>query len=156
MFAGSRSSTRLLTLKARQCGRVRSVPGRSSLTTSAPRSARTRPASQPSRSVASTIKTSDSSMFSAAGTRQRMHPAGHACLRVFDILPGEEVFRLDLVDRIDRTHEVALIAEGHGGIDAHTALELGVRCRPLLVAGGQAVVRDESLAAAAWNWVVNV
>ena len=38
----SSSRTRLLTLKARHSGRLRSVPGRSSLMTSAPRSARMR------------------------------------------------------------------------------------------------------------------
>jgi hypothetical protein len=49
-------------LKARHSARLRSLPGGSSLTTSAPRSASTRPASQPSRSVASMINTPDSSM----------------------------------------------------------------------------------------------
>ena len=60
--SGSSSRIRLLTLKARHSARLRSLPGGSSLMTSAPRSASRRPASQPSRSVASMINTCDSSM----------------------------------------------------------------------------------------------
>src|SRR5262249_33768906 len=59
---------------ARHSARLRSLPGGSSLMTSAPRSASRRPASQPSRSVASMINTSDSSMallFSPVVRRQK-------------------------------------------------------------------------------------
>src|SRR5262245_61433559 len=107
-LSGSSSSTRLLTLKACHGGELRSLPGPSSLTTSAPRSARMRPASQPSRSVASMTKVSERSIAAVFGTgaanpygvsppaaRQRMDPPDHPRARVLDILLGEEVLGLD-------------------------------------------------------------
>src|SRR6266851_9005624 len=142
----SSSSIRLLTLKARQSAPLRSLPGGSSLITSAPRSASTRPATQPSRSVASTIVTlesrgivnartcSASSELRMAHIRllairhsppaagERVDPADHARLGVLDVLLGEEVLRLDLVHRINRPQEVALVTERHRRIDAHAAL----------------------------------
>src|SRR5262249_8267770 len=157
----------LLTLKARQSAPPRSLPGGSSLTTSAPRSPSTRPAIQPSRSVASMIKTSERSMVlrfqhqpsrcrhgnkrayplgqrfrhphSAPGTGERVDPAHHARARVLDILLAEEVLRLDPIHRIDRAQKIALVAERHCGIDAHAALEIGVRGGPLLLARGHAL-----------------
>src|SRR5690349_6468117 len=63
---------------------------------------------------------------------QRVDPAGHAGPGVLDIRAGEEILRLDLVDWIVRPHEIALVAERHGGIDAHAALESRVRCGPFL------------------------
>src|SRR5215831_10899682 len=86
---------------------------------------------------------------SAPGAGERVHPADHARARVLDVLLAEEVLGLHLVDRIDRPQEVALVAERHGGIDAHAAFELGVRRRPLLAAGGHALGRHEGLAATA-------
>src|SRR5262245_6722679 len=211
------SRMRLLTLKARHSARLRSLPGGSSLTTSAPRSASTRPASQPSRSVVSMINTPDSSMAllfspvmrgqkggakgvyarlrramdarkrayaprghlfspahllrrrmglpdqdwtltwrSAPGAGERVDPSDHARARVLDVLPAEEVFRLDPIDGIDRTQEVALVAERYRGIDAHAALEIGVRGRPLLLPCGHALGRHEGLTAAARNRVEDV
>src|SRR5215204_5921680 len=88
--------------------------------------------------------------------RQRMHPALHARFRVLDVLLGEEIFGLHLIDRIDRSQEVALITEGHCRIDAHAAFELRVRGGPLLVAGGHTLGRHESLAAAAGDRIENV
>src|SRR6266511_3575094 len=91
---------------------------------------------------------------SAAG--ERVDPADHARLGVLDILLGEEVLGLDLVDRIDRPQEVALVTERYRGIDAHAALELRVRRGPLLVARGHALGRHEGLAAAARDRVEDV
>ena len=88
--------------------------------------------------------------------RQRMHPALHARLGVLDVLLGEELLRLHLVDRIDRPQEVALVAERHRGIDAHAALELRVRRGPLLVARGHALGRHEGLAAPARDRIEDV
>src|SRR5262249_2934137 len=84
---------------------------------------------------------------SSPAARQRMYPALHARARVLDVLPSEEVLGLYLVDRIDRPQKIALVAERHGGIDAHAALELGVRGGPLLVGCGHALGRHEGLAA---------
>src|ERR1700730_12433449 len=63
--------------------------------------------------------------------RQRMHPTLHAFLGVGDVLHGKEILRFHFVDGIDWPQEVALIAKWNGGIDAHAALELGVRGCPL-------------------------
>src|SRR5580704_7219416 len=93
---------------------------------------------------------------SAPGPRQRIHPAVHALLGVGDVLFGEPVLGLDLVDRIDRAQEVALIPKRNGGIDAHAAFELGVGRRPLPVARGHALGRHEGLAAAAGDRVQNI
>src|SRR5262249_59786926 len=107
----------------------------------APRWASTRRATQPSRSVASMIKTSERSMVlrfqhqpsrcrhgdkraypsgqrfrhphSAPGTGERVDPAHHARARVLDVLLAEEVLRLDPIHRIDRAQKIALVAERH-------------------------------------------
>ena len=52
--------------------------------------------------------------------------------------------------------EVLLVAEGHGGINAHAALEARVGGRPLLLAGGHALLRLEGLADAAGQRVDDV
>jgi len=77
--SGSSSSTRLLTLHARHCEELRSLPRASILITSAPRSASSRPASQPSRSVASTIKTSGSSISAVSGRCVRANAPSPTC-----------------------------------------------------------------------------
>src|SRR6516165_11440454 len=87
---------------------------------------------------------------------QRMHPALHALLGVGDVVLGEEILRPHLVDRLDRAEKVALVAERHGGIDAHAAFELGVRRCPLLLTRRHALSRHEGLAAAARNRIENV
>src|SRR2546423_1375387 len=127
--------------------------------------------SQPSRSVASMINMSDGSMAatlagsssaitmlpgSAPGAGERVDPSDHARACVLDVLPAEEVLRLDPIDRIDRTQEVALVAERYRGIDAHAALEIGIRGRPLLLPRGHAFGRHEGLTAAARNRVEDV
>src|SRR5581483_3376165 len=71
----------------------------------------------------------------SAGARQGMHPALHAAFGVLNVLVAEPFFQIDSVDRINRTHEVALVAERHGGVDAHAAFEVGVRSGPLALAG---------------------
>src|SRR5262249_59879469 len=81
--------------------------------------------------------------------RQRVHPTLHARAGVLDVRLREEILGLDLVDGVDRPQEVALIAERHGGIDPHAALELRVRGGPLLLAGGHALGWHERLAATA-------
>src|SRR5712671_3009127 len=96
------------------------------------------------------------SAVSPPRSRQRMHPALHAGFRVLDVLLGEEILRLDAIDRIDRPQEVLLVAERHRRIDTHAALELGVRGRPLLVARSHALGRHEGLAAAAGDRIENV
>src|SRR5262249_33617293 len=76
---------------------------------------------------------------SAPRTGERVDPAHHARARVLDVLLAEEVLRLDPIHRIDRAQKIALVAERHRGIDAHAALEIGVRGRPLLLARGHAL-----------------
>src|SRR5262249_6683763 len=83
--------------------------------------------------IASLIRATNSGSSPRAG--ERMDPAGHTRARVLDISFGEEVLRLHSIDRIDRPQKVAFVAERHGGIDAHAALEHGVGGGPLLVAG---------------------
>src|SRR6516225_1391572 len=91
-----------------------------------------------------------------AGSCQRMHPPRHARAGVLDVLLGKEVLRLNLVHRIDRPEEIALVAERHGGIDSHTAFELSVRGGPLLLTRRHALGRHESLTAPTRNGIENV
>src|SRR6476619_2980392 len=93
---------------------------------------------------------------SAPGAGERVDPPDHARARVLDVLPAEEVLRLDPIDRIHRTQEVALVAEWYRGIDAHAAFEIGIRGRPLLLPRGHAFGRHEGLTAAAGNRVEDV
>src|SRR5580765_8481710 len=78
-----------------------------------------------------------------------MHPALHATLCVLNIFLTEPFRKFDFVDRINRAHEVALVTERHGRIDAHAAFETGIRCGPLFFAGSHALGRHKSLAATA-------
>ena len=106
--------------------------------------------------MTSTIETPESIDGQRPVRASELHPADHARLGVVDVLLGEEVLRLHLVDRIDRPQEVALVAERHRGIDAHAALEARVRRGPLLVARGHALGRHEGLAAAAGDRIEDV
>ena len=70
-------------------------------------------------------------------------------LGVVDVFVAEPLVELDSINRIHRTHKVALVAERNGGVDTHAAFETGIRCRPLFFAGGHAFGRHEGLAATA-------
>src|SRR3984957_14372910 len=69
-----------------------------------------------------------------ASPRQRMDPALHALLGVFDVFCRKPVFRLHFINRIDWAQEVALVAKWYCGIDAHAAFELRIRRGPLPLA----------------------
>jgi hypothetical protein len=62
----------------------------------------------------------------SSGARQGMHPTLHAALGVLDVFIAEPLFEINFVDRINRTHEVALVTERNCRVDAHAALEHGV------------------------------
>jgi hypothetical protein len=62
----------------------------------------------------------------SSGARQGVHPTLHAALGVLDVFFAEPLFEINSVDRINRTHEVALVTERNSRVDAHAALEHGV------------------------------
>src|SRR4029453_1162821 len=81
--------------------------------------------------------------------RQGMHPTMHAAFGILNIFVREPFLEIDSIDWINGAHEVALVAEWYGGVDAHAAFEARVRRRPFLFAGGHTLGRHESLPAAA-------
>src|SRR5690606_30213622 len=87
---------------------------------------------------------------------QRMHPAEHSRFRVLDIILGKKVFRLNPINRIDGSQEVALISERHSSIDPHSTLKLGIRCSPLFVAGRHSFRWHERLSTSTRNWVKDI
>ncbi len=85
-----------------------------------------------------------------------MHPALHAALGVLNIFISEPFFEVDSVDGINRAHKIALVTERNGGVDAHAALETGIRGRPFAFAGGHALGGHEGLAAPAGQRIDDV
>src|SRR5438552_3976207 len=144
------------------CSRSASPPGGSTFTTSAPRSARVRPHTAPPRSARSRTRQPPRSEGScvasalAAVAREGLDPAVHDRLRASDLRIVEPLLRVDAIDRVDRPHEVILVAVRHRRVDGHAALEAGVHAGPLLVAGGEALLRDERLADSAEQRVEDV
>src|SRR5438309_1170764 len=144
------------------CTRSASPPGGSTFTTSAPRSARMRPHTAPLRSARSRTRQPPRSEGSCVAFRlaavpgERLDPAVHDGLRARDLGLVEPLLRIDAVDGIDRPHEVVLVAVRHRRVDRHAALEAGVHAGPLLVAGGEALLRDERLADAAEERIQDV
>src|SRR2546421_4338466 len=130
------------------CSRSASPPGGSIFTTSAPRSARIRPHTAPERSARSRTRQPPRSEGScvapvlAAVPGERLDPAVHDGLRTRDLGLVEPLLRIDAIDGIDGPHEVVLVPVWHGRIDRHAAFETSVHAGPLLVAGGQALLRD--------------
>lgn len=57
---------------------------------------------------------------------QAVDPGFHALGDIGEVVVGEEVFRVHLVDRIDRAHEIAFVPMGHGRVDAHAAFEIRI------------------------------
>src|SRR5438034_2598293 len=144
------------------CSRSASPPGGSTFTTSAPRSARVRPHTAPPRSARSRTRQPPRSEGScvasalAAVAGEGLDPAVHDRLRASDLRIVEPLLRVDAIDRVDRPHEVVLVAVRHRRVDGHAALEAGVHAGPLLVAGGEALLRDERLADSAEQRIEDV
>src|SRR5256886_4830130 len=145
------------------CMRSGSPPGGSTFTTSAPRSARMRPHTAPLWSARSRTRQcpprSEGSCVAfvlAAVPGERFDPAMHDGLRAGDLGIVEPLLRIHAVDRVDRPHEVVLVAVRHRRVDGHAALEARVHAGPLLVAGGGALLRDEGLTDAAEERVEDV
>src|SRR2546423_2229380 len=129
-----------------------SPPGGSIFTTSAPRSARIRPHTAPERSARSRTRQPPRSEGScvasvlAAVPGERLDPAVHDGLRARDLGIVEPLLRIHAIDRVDRSHEVVLVAVRHRRVDGHPALEPRVHPCPLFVAGGETLLPDEGLA----------
>src|SRR5581483_5922475 len=70
-----------------------------------------------------------------------------------DVVVAEPLLEVDAVHGVDGAREVGFVAEGHGGVDAHAALEAGVRGGPVLLAGGHPLGGLEGLADAAGDRV---
>ena len=62
----------------------------------------------------------------SACARQRMHPALHTALGVLNVFVAKPIFKIDSLDGINRPHEIALVTERYGGVDAHAAFETGI------------------------------
>src|SRR6267143_4075381 len=144
------------------CSRSGSPPGGSTLTTSAPRSARMRPHTAPLRSARSRTRQPPRSEGSrvasvlAAVPGEGLDPAVHDRLRARNLGVVEPLLRVDAIDRVDGPHEIVLVPVGHRRVDGHAALEARVHAGPLLVTGGEPLLRDEGLADAAEQRVEDV
>src|SRR5687768_6353479 len=92
----------------------------------------------------------------AAGAGEALDPALHEGLGLGDVVVAEPLLGVDAVHGVDGAVEVLLVAVGHGGVDAHAALEAGVGGGPFLVARRHALGRLEGLADAAGDGVEDV
>src|SRR5690349_20821633 len=92
----------------------------------------------------------------STGASERVHPTLHPALRILHIVITEPLFQIDSVDRLLWPHDIALVAERYGGIDAHPAFAHGLRRGPFALSRGHAFGRHERLAAAAGKRIDNV
>src|SRR5215467_12008391 len=85
-----------------------------------------------------------------------MDPAVHARPGVLDVLLIEPPLQIDLIDRIDRTHKVALITERNRGIDSHAAFETSIRRGPFSFTCGHTFGGHKGLSASAGKRIYDV